>query len=161
MKQLQLTDFLNYRFLSQLQYAPDGKRAAFVVTTCNEEENAYESRLWLWEDGALRQLTDLGRESRFLWEDETHMLFPAVRSKQEKSRQEKKEQFTSFYRLDVHGGEALPAFTLPFSANRLEHIEGSRYLVTGSIDVNYPDYYAMRPGRTGKCRQSLQRQCGL
>lgn len=145
MKQLQLTDFLNYRFLSQLQYAPDGKRAAFVVTTCNEEENAYESRLWLWEDGALRQLTDLGRESRFLWEDETHMLFPAVRSKQEKSRQEKKEQFTSFYRLDVHGGEALPAFTLPFSANRLEHIEGSRYLVTGSIDVNYPDYYAMRP----------------
>lgn len=63
MDQLQLTDFLRYRFLAQPKFAPDGQRAAFTVTNCNEEENCYETRLWLWEAGRLRQLTDLGKES--------------------------------------------------------------------------------------------------
>ena len=66
-------------------------------------------------DGTLRQLTALGKEGQFVWEDETHILFPAVRSAAEQKRQKAGEQFTSFYRLDVTGGEALPAFTLPFA----------------------------------------------
>lgn len=143
MDQLQLTDFLHYRFLSQPKFAPDGQRAAFAVTNCNEEENCYETRLWLWESGRLRQLTDLGKESRFFWEDNTHLLFPAVRSKAEQKRQEAKEQFTSFYRLDVTGGEATHAFTLPFAAGTLHHLSGPHYLVEGSIDAAWPDYYQM------------------
>lgn len=43
-----------------------------------------------------------------MWEDENHILFPAVRSVKEKKRAEAKEQFTSYYRLDIRGGEALP-----------------------------------------------------
>lgn len=143
MEQLQLNDFLQYRFLSQPKYAPGGKRAAFVVANCMEEENCYESRLWLYEAGVLRQLTDLGQERSFLWEDETHLLFPAVRSQAEKKRQEKKDQFTSYYRLDVQGGEALPAFTLPFSVQSLKHAEGPVYLAIGQLDVAYPDYNQM------------------
>ena len=61
MESLKLKDFLNYRFLSGVQYAPDGSKAAFVAANANEEENLYERRLWLW-DGQLRQLTDLGQE---------------------------------------------------------------------------------------------------
>lgn len=141
MRKLELKDFLNYRFLSNLQYAPDGTKAAFVVSNCNEKENSYESRLWLW-DGQLRQLTDLGKESRFLWEDETHLLFPAVRSAGEKKRAEDKEQFTSFYRLDLRGGEAVSAFTLPFTAGKMERLPGG-WAVLGSIDANCPDYYQM------------------
>ena len=109
MEGIGIKDFLNYKFLSNVQYAPDGKRAAFVVSNCNEEENCYESRLWLY-DGAFRQLTDLGKEARFLWESDDTILFPAVRSAAEKKRAEAKEQFTSYYRLDLRGGEALPAF---------------------------------------------------
>ena len=109
MDQLQLTDFLRYRFLAQPKFAPDGQRAAFTVTNCNEEENCYETRLWLWEAGRLRQLTDLGKESRFFWEDNTHLLFPAVRSKAEQKRQEAKEEFTSFYRLAARQPTPLPS----------------------------------------------------
>ena len=86
MEELKLEDFLAYRFLSQLRYAPGGKRAAFVVSDSCPEENGYESRLYLWENGAVRQLTDLGKESRFVWEDENHLLFPAVRCKKEAKR---------------------------------------------------------------------------
>lgn len=142
MEQLQLKDFLSYTFLSQPKYAPGGKTAAFVATKANEEENNYESHLWLY-DGAFRQLTSLGKENRFQWEDETHILFPAVRSAKEKKRTEAKEQFTSYYRLDIHGGEALPAFTLPFAVQKLEHISGDLWISLGSIDANFADYYKM------------------
>ena len=86
MEQLKLKDFLNYRFLSAVRYAPDGKRAVFVVSNSKEEENCYESRLWMY-DGQLRQLTGIGKEGQFFWEDETHILFPAVRSAAEEKRQ--------------------------------------------------------------------------
>ena len=141
MRALELKDFLKYKFLSNVKYAPDGKRAAFVVSNCVEEENCYESRLWLY-DGGLRQLTDLGKETTFLWEDENHLLFPAVRSAAEKKRAESKDRFTSYYRLDLRGGEALPAFTLPFAASHLEKVPGG-WVALGAIDVKYPDYYKM------------------
>ena len=156
MDQLQLKDFLRYRFLSSPKFAPGGARAAFVVTSCRAEDNSYASFLWLWEDGRLRQLTGLGKESQFIWEDDMHLLFPAVRSKEEQKRQEAKEEFTSFYRLCVSGGEALPAFTLPFSVSQLHHISGSRYLVEGVIDAANPDYYRMDPEGREKVAKAHQ-----
>lgn len=143
MEELKLNDFLSYRFLSQVQYAPGGKRAAFAVSNSCPEENSYESRLYLWANGAVRQLTDLGKESRFVWEDETHLLFPAVRSKKEMKRAEQQDPFTAFYRLDIGGGEALPAFTAPFCVEQLKPLGEGRFLATGSIDALCPDLYAM------------------
>ena len=143
MKQLQLKDFLKYTYLSAPEFAPDGKRAAFVAAKANEEENNYEFRLYLYENGAVKQLTDLGKERSFIWQDETHLLFPAVRSAKEKKRAEAKEAFTSYYIMDVCGGEALPAFTLPFAASSIKKLDEHTYAVTGSIDAHYPDYYKM------------------
>lgn len=154
MESLQLTDFLNYRFLSRPKFSPGGKRAAFVVTNCNEEENTYESRLWLWETDALRQLTDLGKEAQYVWEDETHILFPAVRSTAEKKRAEAKDQFTPFYRLDITGGEALPAFTLPFAAGSIYRVTENFYVAAGLIDANHPDYYKLdKDGRAAVAKE--------
>ena len=143
MKELKLEDFLSYRFLSQVRFAPGGKRAAFVAANSCLEENCYESRLYLWENGAVRQLTDLGKESRFAWEDDNHLLFPAVRSKAETKRAQAEEPFTSFYRLDLRGGEALPAFTAPFQASGIWALGEGKYLASGSIDAECPDFYAM------------------
>lgn len=142
MEPIGIRDFLDYKYLSNVKYAPDGKRAAFVVSNCNETENSYESRLWLY-DGTFKQLTDLGKESRYIWEDANTILFPAVRSEDEKKRAEKKEQFTSYYRLDLRGGEAIHAFTLPFSAHALFPLPNGMFVAVGSIDSNEPDYYAM------------------
>ena len=144
MDAIQLKDFMQYHFLSSVQYAPDGRRAAFVVSQCSEDESGYEGRLWLWEKSGLRQLTDMGKEGRFVWEDSEHLLFPAVRTDAEKKRREAKDQFTSCYRLDLRGGEALHAFTLPFTAVRLEKTDWG-FAALGSIDADRPDYYKMTP----------------
>ena len=153
MEALKLKDFLNYRFLSGVQYAPDGGKAAFVVSNANEEENSYERRLWLW-DGQLRQLTDLGKEGAFCWEDADHILFPADRSAKERKRREAREEFTAYYRLSMSGGEALPAFTLPFAATGLRPLGEGVYLALGSIDARRPDYLEM----TGAARAAAAKE---
>ena len=95
MKPIEQKDILTYRFLSEPRYNPAHTRAAFVVSAANEGENSYESRLWLYENGAVKQLTDLGKERGYRWLDDDRLIFPAVRSASEKKRAESKDPFTS------------------------------------------------------------------
>ena len=88
MNRIQLDDIVKYRFLSDLQYAPGGKAAAFVAAGADMEENSYERYIWLYEGGELRQLTGLGKEAGFAWLDAHRLVFPAVRSAAEKKRAE-------------------------------------------------------------------------
>ena len=143
MRPVEQKDILSYRFLSEPRYNPAHTRAAFVVSTANETENNYESRLWLYENGATKQLTDLGKEGHYVWLDDDRLLFPAVRSAAEKKRAEAKEPFTSYYVLDLNGGEALPCFTLPFGVNEIRVLDEKRFLVEGSVDKAHPDLYAV------------------
>lgn len=141
MESIKLEDILQYKFLSNVRYAPGGKRAAFVVANANEEENSYERRLWLYENGAVRQLTDLGKEGGFNWLDDDRLIFPAVRSAKEKKRAEAKEEFTSYYVLDLRGGEALPAFEVPFAAEGIRVLDATHFAVSASVDKKHPDLY--------------------
>ena len=142
MQPIQQKDILTYKYLSDPRYNPSRTRAAFVVSTANEAENSYESRLWLYENGAVKQLTDLGKERGYWWLDDDRIIFPAVRSAAEKKRAESKEPFTSYYVLDLRGGEALPFFTVPFSVQDLHVLGGKRFLAVGGFHKAHPDLYA-------------------
>ena len=142
MRPIEQKDILSYRFLSDPRYNPSHTRAAFVVSTADEQENGYESRLWLYENGAVKQLTDLGKERGYRWLDDDRLVFPAVRSAAEKKRAENKEPFTAYYVLDLRGGEALPFFTVPFAVRELKALDEKRFLAVGGFDKAYPDLYA-------------------
>ena len=142
MKPIAIRDILNYKFLSNITYAPGGGRAAFTVSTANEEENCYEQCLWLVEGDHVRQLTSLGKEGTFVWLDENRILFPSFRSASEKKRTEKKEAFTPLYALDVSkGGEALPLLELPFAVGSLKRLDDHYLVVAGRMDKRKPDLY--------------------
>ena len=158
MKAIEKKDILNYRFLSNIRYAPGGERAAFVVAGANEEENCYEQRLWLYEKGELRQLTDLGKEGRFTWLDENRLLFPAVRSAREKKRTEGHEEFTAYYVLDLRGGEALPFMTLPFAAGKLRVLDENTFAVAGTVDKRHPALYAADEEEKAKVRKQREEE---
>ena len=149
MEPIKQTDLLQFKFLSNLRFAPGGKRAAFVVANANLEENDYERRLWLYENGGLRQLTDLGKESGFVWLDENRLIFPAVRSAAEKKRAEAKDLFTAYYCLDLRGGEALPYMTLPFPVLGLRLLDENHFLAVTQADLRHPDFWKLdAEGRT-------------
>ncbi len=151
-------DLLQYQFLSGVRFSPEGERAAFVVANSNEEENCYEQRLWLYEDGSLRQLTDLGKEGSFLWLDEHRLIFPAVRSAKEKKRAEAKEAFTAYYVLDVRGGEALPYMTLPFAVKSIRLLDEDLFLVTAAVDKKNPLLWKASDEEKEKARKEKEEE---
>lgn len=147
MKELQLNDFLKYAYLSNPTYNPSGTAAAFTVSRANEEGDGYESYLHvLDEKGTVRLLTGMGKESRFVWEDDTHLLIPTVRREKEKKEAASGVASTHFYRIDIHGGEAMPAFSLPFACGKIILPYGdARLYALGTIDAADPDNYLDSP----------------
>lgn len=143
MNPLKLDDFLKYKFLSNITYSPNGKAAALTLSTCNYDSNLYNNNIWLYENDNFKQLTALDKESSFIWEDDEHILFSAIRSDEDKKKVEAKEEMTVYYRINIHGGEATKAFTIPLQVSYIEPINGHRYLIKSSCDANYPDFYKM------------------
>ena len=142
MQPIELNRFFEYRFLSRVTYSPDGRRAAFAVAKCQPDTNDYGSCLYLY-DGSVRQLTSGGKESSFLWEDDTHLLFFAMRGEADQKRAEEGEALTCVYRLDITGGEAQKAWELPLRVREMKQLPDGRYLVTAMTDLDHPDEYRM------------------
>ena len=143
MKPLELKDFLQYRYLSGLTWAPGGGAAAFLVKEANLDKNGYDTHIWLHRDGKQTQLTAAGDETGLCWEDGKRILFPDLRTDADKKRRADGEQFAVFYRIGIDGGEALRAFELPFAVTELAVADENYFVAMGKIDVNCPDYYAM------------------
>ena len=145
MQSIEQKDLYDYRFLSGVEFAPGGKAAAFVVSRADEEENGYQSHIWLWREGQATALTGLGAERSFAWLDENRLLFAASRTKAEKKRAEEGEVFTSYYAIDIRGGEAQKAFELPIQAGSPRPLDREKglWLFAGTIDAGEPEEYKM------------------
>lgn len=154
---LQLDDFLKYKYLSEVRYSLDGARAAFVVSECDAKENNYRQTIWLYDkNGEVRQLTCGGSESNYIWEDDNHILFPAVREENDKKRAQNGEIFTIWYRIAADGGEALKAFELPLSGGSLKVLGDGRFAVMAQTDANYEDYYKMSAEQKAEVHKAIE-----
>lgn len=145
MKSIELKDIFLYRYLSSVTYSPKGLTKAFIVKRADEKNSDYTSDLYLIdEEGKVKQLTSSCPVSSFIYEDEETVLFSAYRSEDEKKDIKDGKIFTSFYRINLHGGEAVKAFTLPLEVNSLKELSQGRYLVSATIDLNHPDFYKLK-----------------
>lgn len=143
MEKITINDLMSYRFLNNVKTAPHTDSAAFVTVQCDEKQNNYHRTIWLWENGAVRQLTSLGEEASFFWEDDEHILFSANRSADEKKRAGAGELFTSWYRLNIHGGEAVKAYELPLYMEIPKKLDDDTWYFAAYINPKYPDPHKM------------------
>lgn len=127
MKSPAMDQFTRFRFLSGLQVAPEGAKAAFRVTRI--EENEYRHTLWLLiGEQELRPMAELGTSSLFVWENDQTLLF-ALRNPKEKTPKPETEPFTVFYRLPVDTGKAAEAFRVPLEVEKIRSLSRDTYLV--------------------------------
>lgn len=78
MKKIELRDFLEFCFLSDPVFNPDGDRCIFTVNQCDLENNGYRKSLWISENGKVKRLPWKG--AAFLaWLDDTHFLYKDAR----------------------------------------------------------------------------------
>lgn len=132
------SDVMQHRFLSQLSFSPGGGRSVHMVAQA-DGDNGYRHTLWLCDGGGgMKQLAETGRHKLFAWEDADTLIFAVQRCNQDRIRREKGEVFTRFYRLDIHGGEAVPTFELGLSVADIRPVEKGLWLVLGLYDRNRP-----------------------
>lgn len=144
MQLLKNQDLFKIRFLASPTYSPGGSRAAFALSSISEADDDYKTDLYLYEDGSTRQLTSCGSAGQFLFEDESTVLFTSGRDKALTERQKAGEKLTPFYRIDVRGGEAVSAFTVPLAVQDIKPLGGGRYAIIADYAAGDPDFSALK-----------------
>lgn len=145
MQKLKIDDFLKYRFISDLSFSPDGKHLAFAVHEMDQDENKYNSKIWLYktEYPQLLQLTFFGDERIFTWLDKETLLFASLRNEKDRKRKDNGEQLTVFYKININGGEAQRAFEIPLMVRKIEYIGQKKFVFTAIYDPEIPDLSKM------------------
>ena len=156
MQKVTMQDFEQIRCLSQVAFSPNGKAAAYVVSQPSLKENSYLSYIWVLEDGISRKLTAGGEESGFLWLDDQTLLFPGDRSRGKK--QEGAQETTVYNRINIHGGEAEPAFTIPMKASGLQKVDDTHFLFIGNFDHYRPDLSGLQGEELEQAKQALEEE---
>lgn len=152
MQKITMQDIGNIRCLSEVAFSPNGKAAAFVVSQTLVKENKYISNIWVLENGKSRQLTNGDSETGFIWLDDENLLFAADRKQSHKS--EPGKEFTTYQKINIHGGEAVEFFTIPMKAKSIRRVNDNEFLFVGS----YNHYAVDLTGLEGKDREEALEQ---
>jgi len=156
MQRLKLEDFVNYNYLSQLSYSPDGKHAAFVISNARLEENDYTSCIYIMDTAtkAVRKLTSFGKESSYIWDSADTLLFPAMRDENDRKKVAAGEELSCFYRINIQGGEAVKAFSVPLNVKSIQKQGDGSYILGVKFDLNRPDL----TGKTEEEKKAIFKQ---
>lgn len=138
MENLKLKDFLDYKYLSNLEFSPNGENAGFIVNTTNYDDNNYQSNIWLLNNKTKKysKLTSLNEESSFLWIDNSTIIFPATRDAKLKEKVSQGEKWTAYYSIDINGGEADKYMQIPLMVTAIKMIDKDNFVLTAKYD-NY------------------------
>ena len=141
MEKLQLDDFTKYKFLSGIQFSPNGKKCGFVLHHMDLEDNKYLSNIYILdENGKYFKLTSMDKEKSFIWKDDSTIIFPSNRNKKDETREEKGEPFTNFYEINLNGGEANLLMEIPLNVTGIEILDDNTYLLTAVYDPKLSDF---------------------
>lgn len=129
MNNLQLKDFINYNFISQLKVSPDEKYSAFVVAKSNYEDNGYDKNIYLLnnETKEISRLTTMNKEGSFIWLANDTILFQSNRSEEIKREIETGANWSLFYSINIHGGEAEEFMRIPYDVSDIKKIADNKF----------------------------------
>ena len=138
MEKITAKSFLEYQYVSNPKFSPDGNYIAFISQKADLESNGYRGDIYILKNGQCRKLTGAGDAKSYCWTPENTLLFPAMRCPKQKKRAEEGELFTPYYEISPQGGEAQYAFTLPMKTSGLTHLDKELYYFVGEFYKNGP-----------------------
>lgn len=130
--------FLEYQYVSNPRFSPNGQYVAYISQKADYDGNGYKGDIYIIENGQSRKLTGAGDAKSYCWTPENKLLFPAMRCPKQKKRAGEGELFTPYYEICPKGGEANYAFTLPMKTSDLTYLGGDLYSFIGEFWVNGP-----------------------
>ena len=139
MENLKLDSFLEYKFLSNLDFNSDGSNLAFSISEADLEKNSYKHFIYnlSTKNKEIKKLTHSGKEKNSLWLNNNTILFSADRDKDIEEKKKLGETWTIFYALDIkNGGEAYEYMRLPINVTEIKIIDENNFILTADFDNN-------------------------
>ena len=127
MRNIQIEDFLDFKYVSRPGFSPDGKKAAYIVQQAGLEGNKYLGDIYLLdiETGESSKLTEAGNVKTYLWTEDGRLFFPAAGEG---------EQQQWYSALEEECSEHV--FTLPFKAKSIVEASQGKYVFMATFDNN-------------------------
>lgn len=150
--QVKIEDFTKYQYLGNLRVSPDEKNAAFVKIQGNKEKDNYPGNLWLMnlETRACRQLTSSNEEKNFRWLDNENLIFTGCRDKALAEKMAQGEPWTVFYKLNIHGGEAMEWFRIGLPVGGWEILDENHFILSVSYRADGMNYFECKDEESKK-----------
>ena len=130
MNQLQLKDFLEYKFLNQVKISPDKSSVLFGVAICDEENNSYKQNIYLYRNGNCMALTQSGKDTGAMYLDADTIMFKS-------NREVSDEVKTVFYKMSLLGGEAEKIIDIPLSVSKIEKLSDNEFIFLANYDNDF------------------------
>lgn len=139
---IKIEDLLDFKFISNLKYSPDGQHAVFAVSRCDKDSNKYCRDLYVLDTvtNEVRQLTSSQKAGKPVWWDDRTIIFPEIRNEKDfKSVTDEDKELTVLQKIHIDGGEAFEALRIEKSINELEKIDERHACVTYGLDPRKPN----------------------
>ena len=159
MENLKLKSFLEYKFLSNLDFNTKGNILAFTVTESDFDKNAYKNFIYTLdiENKNIKKLTHSGKEKNSLWLNENIILFSGARDEKVNSKVKLGETWTLYYALDIkNGGEAYEYMRIPMEVTGIKIVDENNFFLTATYDHNSLNLNNLTGDERGKAIATIE-----
>ena len=143
MKNVNISDFIDYRYLGSMQVSPDQKHAVFTVITGDKENDNYPGNLWIMDldSRETHQLTSGNEEKKAIWWDNDTVVFTGCRDAKQKEKNAEGDITTIFYKQHIHGGEALEWFRLNMPVGSVNKVNDHQIMISVAYRADGLNYF--------------------
>ena len=140
MESLNIKDFLNFNFLSNIELSEDNKKLLFIKSNQDYEKNNYVSDAFIYniEKNKTYKLTSVKDAAFVSWLNNDKVIFKSS-LRDEELKIKKDEEFIDyslFYSININGGEAESLFNIELEAVDLYSIDENNFLIKAIYDIN-------------------------
>ena len=139
MKPILMEDIAAFRTLTQLKMNPANTHVSFTMFTPDREENNYIRDIYVTDCRSEKtvRMTGTGKDGWAIWDDDDTLLLMSARADSDKPKDY--EEKTVFYRLNIHGGEAVKAFEINRNVEDARKLADGKYVLKILTDRNMPE----------------------
>ena len=149
MDYIKIDDFRNFTTLSNMKLSPSGTACAVVGSRANDKNGYYKTIYVDKGNGYFPLTSEKGSAALYCWLNDETILFSEVRDKDIKDKLEKGFEITSFYKININGGEAIHAFNVDAFVSDIQVLPDGRFLITVIHDNE-------RPSLSGKAPEEVE-----
>ena len=139
MKTVKIDHFRDFTFLNNLKYSPTGKHYSVVANKASTK-NSYNSTLFVNKGDGFYPLTSAtGVVKQYTWLDDENIIFAETRCKETQEKISRGHEITSYYKININGGEATHAFDVPAIVESIETLGNGEFLLKVLFDNSRPN----------------------